>query len=411
MKSRLAVAGVLLFALLAAACGDDGTPKDVSSGQEPVDEQALHFQPDDADAFLLSSGESSVVVSADEEGDLVAWHADEAGQFESVPVGNPGDDRVLLLGATAMKSGFMVFGREMGTGSPVIRRSSTGRRWEQVAPKGLEEMGQLSGVAGVAGHLYAIGLPATGDQNRVGPSTQAFRMWASADGVNWRTFRLSRPNSWLTRVASSDGTLVALGTFKDSQVIWRSEDKGRTWQVVPLAIGDAISLVDLAVHGDTYVAVGREERSDGSRLVIVVSGDRGKAWQRAPIDESLAASMSEVWSVHARPDGFWIPGMLASGGPFDPSRCYEDIESCVNPPAEQPVVLSSPNGEAWKVLDASGLGSSVRLESTKLNMLPSGEALLLGADTTGLVVWRLGRKPTFPPATTLPSRVMPGEEG
>ncbi|MBI1843102.1 MAG: hypothetical protein HYR89_00580, partial [Actinobacteria bacterium] len=50
------------------------------------------------------------------------------------------------------------------------------------------------------------------------------------------------------------------------------------------------------------------------------------------------------------------------------------------------------------------------IESTKLNLLPSGEALLLGADTTGLVVWRLGRKPTFPPATTLPSGGMPGEE-
>lgn len=404
MQSRTVVTGFLvLFALLGIACGDVDKPTDISS--RPVDEQALHFRPDDADAFLLSSGENVVVVTAGVEGDLKTWHADKAGHFEPVQAGKSGDVQASLLWATATKSGFMAFGRSRGTGSPVIWRSGTGRDWEQVAPEGLEGMAQLGGVTGVPGHFYAVGSPVTDDQTGLGSNAPIDSMWESADGMSWKPLQLNQPNVSFRKVITSGDTLVAIGTVDNSQGIWRSKDNGQVWQRVPFAISEGIMLVDLAVRGDTVVAVGLEDTADISGTAVLVSTDSAKTWTRVTLDKRLSASMGEIWSVHTRPDGFWIPGMVDPGGPFDSNRCYDHIDSCANPPAERPVVLSSSDGQEWDVLDASGWGSSIRLESTKLIMLPSGEALLLGADTTGLVVWRIAKNPDLPPGTTLPSSV------
>jgi hypothetical protein len=398
-RRTVRLGALLVLVAVVVACGRDGD--DLTSRAPvggPLEEprtQRLDHHPEDTQSFLLVSGETAVVVSAARGGRLVAWRA-TGGSFEEVATGQHVGGFLSLSAAAATDDHFVAVGARFDTHRPVAWRSDDGTSWEPASAASFAEPADINDLVASDEVLVGVGARRTAPDPSDGGFVPA--AWRSTDGgASWQTVELpaDEAEGSASQVVLLDDAVLALGRDGSEDVMWRSTDAGASWTKSSFPVEEGWWIADLAAAGDTLVAVGGHETPDEFRFLVLVSEDAGATWERVQLG-GLATGMDEVWSVHARPDGFWIPGLREILGPPADDRCYVDFESCVHPPEPESVVLTSPDGRTWEVRDAGIIGSGVGLQETELATAADGRTWLLASGSDGLTVWSWTESPDFP---------------
>ena len=200
--------------------------------------------------------------------------------------------------------------------------SQDGQRWTVQADEAFTGY-SLDMVVRAGQTLYAFG---TGGESDV-------RIWRSSDGATWSLLpvvpELGLPG--LSDVAVSGDTMIAVGGFDDpttgfSPGVWRSRD-GTQWQRVGTPPG-AADLYAVAAAGGTLVA--SEGYPQHSGPLLWYSTDLGDSWQPAQtdliVDEDGNLGLVDIAASDGR--------LVAVG--------YEELDEY------QPIALTSTDGANWE---------------------------------------------------------------
>jgi hypothetical protein len=128
-----------------------------------------------------------------------------------------------------------------------------------------------------------------GGGQRVGGETTPL-MWISDDGGRTVTpVTLPPVVGYVGAMAASGDTIVAVEqTAEQNRLgIWRSTDRGRTWQLGRFAAATAYPMITNVLptrHGWLLVGSGEDERADGARPFLASSPD-GVTWQEQDLSK------------------------------------------------------------------------------------------------------------------------------
>lgn len=187
-----------------------------------------------------------------------------------------------------------------GTEGKVFRTSDAGNTWQEVSPKGYEELQfrDIEAFSESSALVISAGLPAV-----ILKTTDAGKSWKEVyrnenDGVFFDAMDFWNSQSG---IAFSDAPSRRL-------LIIRTDDGGDTWQELPKRSsprvpkgqgGFAASGTCLRTFGQNWAAIGL----GGDEAPVWISGDRGKSWDKngTPID--AGADSKGVFSVDILPNG------------------------------------------------------------------------------------------------------------
>ncbi len=235
-------------------------------------------------------------------------------------------------------------------------RSVDGVTWTKIPSTDATEVGGpvaegpqtgMNDIAGGADGFVAIGYAAVG-----GGGGLRAAVWHTTDGTEWDrvadvpAFDNARPVS-VARTAR--GWIIGGAVFESDgprAALWSSTD-GRAWERIPDGPGMAIGgylptnteplaggIRDLAVRGDTVVAVGSSCDAQGSGCVPAVwTSVDGRSWDREPDVPDAPGDLVLVASIDS--------GFVAARWDCSSDPCSSAI-------------ISSPDGAAWREISTDG---------------------------------------------------------
>jgi hypothetical protein len=281
--------------------------------------------------------------------------------------------------SAAPGGGFIAFGEDASTLSPLVWRSDDGVAWEAVdVPDGT-----FGGVAPVShAELTDAGLVVVAYDVSVESGTRRV-VWTSPDGRTWtKGAGLDTDGSPLTLISGPQGLLAWLTTGR----VWSSAD-GVTWTRSSIGQGD---VSDVLAGRDGFTAVGR----DGARVWFATSAN-GRRWdfQRIPVDgdalpgaEAAATGPQLVWvgTDRWRPaaDGGWSP----TGARIPQVSHVRDVIG--GPRGFLAIGFVAPGG-AHRAWTWDGQGAWQAVEGSRAGSAEAGGAEVIGAvpDDTGWTVF------------------------
>jgi hypothetical protein len=358
---RLAV--VLALALLVAACGDQRPETGGSTGW--LSQHLPGKTSVDVPSLLATDGDDALVLTVDDDGTLLS-HLSVAGDgFETGEPLEIGEQWVTLGGVARLPDGSWyalgsggaerVDGDDEFLYSPMAFRSDDGLAWDAVELTGFADALDVSDlVVTDDGTIVATGVYRTEEH----PSSGGFEAhaWVSHDGRSFLEVDLPGvtpyhsydDESGVTDVVAVGDELLAAGQVPSGAVVWRSYDRGATWERDddPL-LNDAYTVTALAeIDGAVVAGV------VGLPVQAIRSADGGRTWERVdlPVDEE-GESWAPLWSGGGR--FFTLTGVDDTSW-SQPEVCYADPDACGRDP--EPTLVASEDGVTWTAVDTRGLG-------------------------------------------------------
>jgi hypothetical protein len=410
---RALVTVVAAVGLVVAGCGgDDGGPDAVVRGPAEAgtpEWSTARFDgtPVDSATVVAVSGDETVVVTTI--GDrLAAWHAGPDLEFSpadtpAAPPAPPPDAEVgeaRLLTAAGGPSGFLAVAQRYPELRPLLFRSADGASWEEVAADGLDEPADITSIAAVDDGWIAVGARRVGPDPASGPFAPG--VWHSADGVTWERVDVPGAGDVAVRdVAVVGDTAVAVGASDGRAAAWRSDDAGASWQALDLGgAASGIELSSIAVSGDTLVATAPGEGGgEGPGVVVVRSDDGGRTWTPVEPSADVERALGSYGTIAGDVEGFWLTGSTFFDPWQDPHQCYVDLESCTE--GSDPVLLRSADGDEWERLDVEALDHGEYFDLSSVATTASGAVVVAGVDS-GITIWTWADGSAEPPRFVAP---------
>ena len=135
----------------------------------------------------------------------------------------------------------------------------------------------------------------------VGFSGRSAAVWSSADGTTWArvadapALDVSNGTAWMRGLTAQDGSLYAVGAQSNGRstgpAVWTSIDDGDTWASVAGIRGSGSSLAAVVAGPTGLVAVGHDTVGARLRAAVWFSSD-GRRWDRAPPGQPAFSSTS-----------------------------------------------------------------------------------------------------------------------
>jgi hypothetical protein len=262
----------------------------------------------------------------------------------------------------------------------------------------------LTAVAAVDGALVAVGAKRNGTDS--GGTRMEAAVWRSEDGASWSEVALPgvvpqptyRHESYAGQVVVSGDRLLVGGSLEQRAALWSSADGGSAWsRVESSAVGELYSVSGLAAHGSVVLLSGTLRGAEsGSRLLR--SDDGGTTYRQAADQPGADGEGSApLWVAAGRFVTVTEPSFETYS---DPAVCYSDIRQCQDGAvADVEVARVSEDGDAWTVVDTTGLAAGDELVGAVGT--DDGRVVLAHVKGAGLVVhsWSAG--------SPLPSRRPP----
>ena len=189
-------------------------------------------------------------------------------------------------------------------------------------------------------------------------------MFTSTDGAVWsRTAIPAEPWSSVAAVAHGPAGFVAVGTVGTDcasrcvggyGMVWVSAD-GRSWEPMtdPVFRGpNRVTLSAVAVAGERYVTIGRDERSGSHWAVGVWRSADGRSWERTATLEHPRWSLRDEALIE-------VEGGLMTAATATLCRNPNFLSSTgwtITNWLPESVAWTSPDGAAWDPLDLRSLG-------------------------------------------------------
>ena len=223
-----------------------------------------------------------------------------------------------------------------GTPGPVIFTSADGIHW-QAAGGNIQQ--DLAGVAAVATASGPGGYLIDGKLVGAGGVCVADD-WFSTDLTSWARAHTAIPptgSSQVLAVAAGPHGFVTAGSHNGQPAIWTTAN-GTLWttDVLPLPTGASAALLqEVAISGDSVVALGQQTTVTGTLPLAELSTDGGKTWQQ--VQFVSAGQNTTVTALTAGPGGFTAAGQFGNTGQLGAA------------------IWRSPDGTSWTQLVISGL--------------------------------------------------------
>jgi len=241
-----------------------------------------------------------------------------------------------------------------GTPGPVVFTSTDGISWQ---PAGGNIVQDLTGVGAVAtasgpggylidGKLVAAGGVCVADD------------WFSTDLTSWTRAHTATPatgSSQVLGVAAGPHGFVTAGSHNGQPAVWTTAN-GTLWKidVLPLPTGASAALLEqVAISGDSVVALGQQTTVTGILPLAELSTDGGQTWQQ--VQFVSAGPNTTVTALTAGPGGFTAAGQFGTAGQLAAA------------------IWRSPDGASWAQLQIRGLTGGGNHDITTL--APSGTAV------------------------------------
>jgi hypothetical protein len=241
-----------------------------------------------------------------------------------------------------------------GTPGPVIFTSTDGISWQ---PAGGNIVQDLTGVAAVATASGPTGYLIDGKLVGAGGVCIADD-WFSTDLTSWTRAHSATPptgSSQVLAVAADSHGFVTVGSHNGQPAVWTTSN-GTLWfiDVLPQPIGASAALLQqVAVSGNSVVALGQQTTASGVLPLAELSTNGGKTWQE--VQFISAGPNTTVTALTAGPGGFTAAGQFGSAGQLGAA------------------IWRSPDGTSWTQLQISGLTGGGNHDITTLT--PSGTAV------------------------------------
>ena len=241
-----------------------------------------------------------------------------------------------------------------GTPGPVIFTSTDGIHWQ---PAGGNIQQDLAGVAAVATASGSGGYLIDGKLVAAGGVCIADD-WFSTDLTSWTRAHTAIPStgsSQVLAVAAGPHGFVTAGSHNGQPAIWTTAN-GTLWtiDVLPLPTGASAALLQqVAITGNSVVALGQQTTVTGTLPLAELSTDGGKTWQQ--VQFVSAGPNTTVTALTAGPSGFTAAGQFGNAG------------------QQGAAIWRSPDGTSWTQLVISGLTGGGSHDITTLT--PSGPAV------------------------------------
>jgi hypothetical protein len=255
-----------------------------------------------------------------------------------------------LLSVTHGPAGWLA----AGTPGPVIFTSTDGIHWQ---PAGGNIQQDLAGVAAVATASGPSGYLIDGKLVAAGGVCVADD-WFSTNLTSWTRARTAIPptgSSQVLAVAAGPHGFVTAGSHNGKPAIWTTAN-GTLWttDVLPLPTGASAALLQqVAISGNSVVALGQQTTVTGTLPLAELSTDGGKTWQE--VQFISAGPNTTVTALTAGPGGFTAAGQFGSTGQLGAA------------------IWRSPDGTNWTQLAIGGLTGGGSHDITTLT--PSGSAV------------------------------------
>ena len=240
-----------------------------------------------------------------------------------------------------------------GAPGPVIFTSAKGTSWQLAAGNIAQDLAGASAVVtagGQAGYLI------DGTQAAAGGSDVAG--WWSPNLTSWSGTQTAEPATGSNQVhaaaADADGFVTA-GSHDGRPAVW-TRANGQPWTTDVLTLpADASAgvLQQVAVNGNTILALGQQMTAAGAVPFAALSTNGGSTWQQTPFISTMPGTT--VTALTARAGGFMAAGLFGTAG-------QQDAE-----------VWTSASGTNWTQVPVSGLTGGGNHDIT--TMAPSGSAV------------------------------------
>jgi hypothetical protein len=240
--------------------------------------------------------------------------------------------------------------------APLVATSADGASWQRaddkvfVPARGLG-LSLNAVAAGSDGYVIAGTETAGGRSSAVAFTSPDLRTWRRADRSDLGFTRGS--SRQVLGVAATASGYVAAGAATDPRLkqddqsvpgIWTSRDGVRwTLRRPPLPGGATTGHLDqIAANGNSVVALGVGDFSDGRRVFAVTSSDAGTTWRAGsvPMPTPVSGSSTEVTSLITTTNGFVAVGTTG------------------RPRGNDVVMWTSRDGGAWQLSSPHGVGLS-----------------------------------------------------
>ncbi len=241
-----------------------------------------------------------------------------------------------------------------GTPGPVIFTSANGITWQ---PAGGNIVQDLTGVAAVATASGPTGYLIDGKLVAAGGVCVADD-WFSTDLTSWTRAHTATPptgSSQVLAVAAGPHGFVTVGSHNGQPAVWTTSN-GTLWfiDVLPQPIGASAALLQqVAVNGNSIVALGQQTTVTGTLPLAELSTNGGKTWQQ--VQFVSAGQNTTVTALTAGPGGFTAAGQFGAAGELGAA------------------IWRSPDGTSWTQLPISGLTGGGSHDISTLT--PSGAAV------------------------------------
>ena len=300
----------------------------------------------------VADGEQIAVGSAD--GYPAIWRRPSGGSSWtlvsplSLVSGSTG--RAALSSVTHGSAGWLA----AGTPGPVIFTSSDGINWQ---PAGGNIQQDLAGVAAVATALGPAGYLIDGTLVAPGGAGVADG-WFSVNLTSWTRAHTAEPatgSSQVLAVAAGPHGFVTVGSHNGQPAIWTTAN-GTLWtiDVLPLPTGASAGVLQqVAITGNSVVAMGQQTTAAGTVPLAELSSDDGTTWRQ--VQFISAGPNTAVTALTARAGSFTAAGQFGAVG------------------RQGAAVWTSANGANWGQLPVSGLTGGGNHDITTL--APSGSAV------------------------------------
>jgi predicted Ser/Thr protein kinase len=241
-----------------------------------------------------------------------------------------------------------------GTPGPVVFTSADGINWQ---PAGGNIQQDLAGVAAVATASGPSGYLIDGKLVAAGGVCVADD-WFSTDLTSWtraHTATQSTGSSQVLAVAAGPHGFVTAGSHNGRPAVWITSN-GTLWtiDVLPVPTGASAGVLqEVAINGNSVVALGQQTTASGTLPLAELSTDGGRTWQQ--VQFVSAGPNTTVTALTAGPGGFTAAGQFGSAGQLGAA------------------IWRSPDGTSWTQLAIGGLTGGGTHDITTLT--PSGPAV------------------------------------
>ena len=241
-----------------------------------------------------------------------------------------------------------------GTPGPVVFTSTDGINWQLAGGNIVQDLtgvGAVATASGPAGYLIDGKLVAAG-------GVCVADDWFSTDLTSWTRAHTATPStgsSQVLGVAAGPHGFVTVGSHNGQPTVWTTSN-GTLWtaDVLPLPTGASAGVLQqVAINGNSVVALGQQTTVTGTLPLAELSTDGGKTWQE--VQFISAGPNTTVTALTAGPGGFTAAGQFGAAGQLGAA------------------IWRSPDGTSWTQLPISGLTGGGNHDITTLTQ--SGAAV------------------------------------